>query len=73
MESTAHLDFDLDLDLVGRRDEELLVQAWRAEQLHRLGVPRGLADAFADHVDWHELAALVTRGCPPALALDIVR
>jgi hypothetical protein len=56
-----------------RTEEELLVQAWRAEQLRRLGVPRALADGFADLVDWHELAALVERGCPPELALEIVR
>jgi hypothetical protein len=26
----------------------------------------------ADHVDWHEIAALVHRGCRPRLALNIV-
>jgi hypothetical protein len=57
----------------GRTEEELLVQAWRAEQLRRLGLPRALADAFADLVDWHELAALVARGCAPEVALEIVR
>jgi len=38
-----------------------------------LGLPRALADAFANLVDWHELAGLVGRGCPPMLALEIVR
>ena len=28
---------------------------------------------IADHVDWHQVARLVQRGCPPRLALDIVR
>jgi hypothetical protein len=42
-------------------------------QLKRLGIPRPLADAVADHVDWHEIAALVQRGCAPRLALQIVR
>jgi hypothetical protein len=54
-------------------DEELLIHGWRAEQLRRLGFPRLLAETFAGLVDWHEIAALVARGCPPALALEIVR
>ena len=45
---------------------------WRAAQLIRLGFPRPLAEAVADHVDWHEIAALVRRGCGPRLALNIV-
>jgi hypothetical protein len=53
--------------------EELRVRAWRAEQLVRLGVPRPLAARHADHLDWHEIARLVKRGCPPGLALEIVR
>jgi hypothetical protein len=59
-----------------RRDdpeEELRVQAWRIEQLKRLGLPRTLAERFGDVVDWHALAALVARGCSPELALEIVR
>jgi hypothetical protein len=71
MEPPSTLDFDLALDQ--RTDEERLVRAWRAEQLRRLGLPPAFSDAFADFVDWHELAALVGRGCPPLLALDIVR
>jgi hypothetical protein len=53
--------------------EALRVRAWRAEQLWRLGLPQRLADTFADVVDWHALAGLVERGCPPELALEIVR
>jgi hypothetical protein len=65
---------ELDLDLDGERNvEELIVEEWRAEQLWRLGLPRALAHAFANLVDWHELAALVGHGCPPMLALEIVR
>jgi hypothetical protein len=45
---------------------------WRAAQLARLGFPRPLAEAVADHVDWHEIAALVRRGCRPRLALNLV-
>ena len=44
----------------------------RMAQLARLGIPRPLADIVADHVDWHEIAALVQRGCAPRLALRIV-
>jgi hypothetical protein len=43
----------------------------RAEQLQPLGLPRTFAEMFAERVDWHELAELVARGCPPALALEV--
>jgi hypothetical protein len=56
-----------------RADEGQLVHAWRAEQLRRLGFPQALADMFAAHIDWHEVAELTARGCPPELALEIVR
>jgi hypothetical protein len=49
------------------------VQAWRVEQLLRLGLASTLAEDFADVVDWHALAALINRGCSPELALEIVR
>jgi hypothetical protein len=51
----------------------LLVHNWRVTQLERLGIPAPLAEAAADHVDWHQVAKLVQRGCPPRLALRIVR
>ena len=54
-------------------DDDLLVHEWRATQLTRLGIPWSLAQAVADHVDWHQVARLVRRGCPPRLALQIVR
>ncbi len=38
-----------------------------------LGIPWSLAQAVADHVDWHQVARLVQHGCPPRLALNIVR
>jgi hypothetical protein len=50
-----------------------LVHKWRAAQLKRLGVPEPLAEVYADRVDWHQAARLVRRGCPPLLALRIVR
>ncbi len=54
-------------------DEELAVQAWRSEQLRRLGLSRILAETFGGLVDWHEVATLVARGCSPELALEIAR
>ena len=51
---------------------DLLVHNWRASRLTRLGVPAPLAEIYADRVDWHQVARLVQRGCPPGLALRIV-
>jgi hypothetical protein len=48
-----------------------LVHEWRAAQLRRLGIPEPLAEAYAEHLDWHQVAKLVQRGCPPRLALRI--
>jgi hypothetical protein len=52
---------------------ETLVVRKGAEQLRRLGLPSILAETFADAVDWHALSALIERGCPLGLALEIVR
>jgi hypothetical protein len=71
MEPISILDLEAALDDVESR--ELLVHDWRVEQLRRLGVPHEQAEAFAGRVDWHEIADLVERGCPPDLALEIVR
>jgi hypothetical protein len=54
-------------------DDDVLVHEWRVIQLARLGIPWSLAQAAADHVDWHQVARLVRGGCPPRLALQIVR
>ena len=62
-----------DEDVDRSATEALQVHAWRAEQLGRLGLPRPVADAFADRVDWHVVAGLIERGCSLALALEIVR
>ena len=51
--------------------EELLVHDWRVARLTRLGVPGSLAEVYADRLDWHQVARLVQRGCPPRLALRI--
>jgi hypothetical protein len=53
--------------------DDLLVHEWRVRQLTRLGIPGLLAEGAASRVDWHEIARLVQRGCPPLLALRIVR
>lgn len=52
--------------------EDSAVHGWKVEQLRRHGVPSELAELFADVVDWHAVARLVRRGCPPRLALEIV-
>jgi hypothetical protein len=69
MESTALYPDDLDES----ESEDILVRAWRAEQLCRLGLPYVVAETFADLVDWHAVADLVDRGCSLGLALEIVR
>ena len=52
--------------------DELLVHNWRVERLTGLGIPGTLAETYADHLDWHQVARLVQRGCPPQLALRII-
>ena len=47
------------------------VHDWRVSQLTRLGIPGSLAEVYADRIDWHQIARLVQRGCPPRLALRI--
>jgi hypothetical protein len=51
---------------------ELHVHRWRVSQLKRLGISELLAEVYADHLDWHQVARLVQHGCPPQLALLIV-
>ena len=53
--------------------EEASIHNWRVSQLKRLGLPGQLAEIYADQIDWHQLARLVQRGCPPRLALRIIR
>lgn len=73
MGSLSTFDLEVGSDVEFRSNETELVRAWRAEQLRRLGLSHFFADVFADAVDWHQFAALVGRGCPPMLALEIVR
>jgi hypothetical protein len=62
------IDFDIE-----RESEEVRVYAWRVEQLGNLGISPVIADAVANFVDWHDVAYLVQKGCPPGLAPDIAR
>jgi hypothetical protein len=48
------------------------VHRWRVSRLKHLGISELLAEVYADHLDWHEVARLVHRGCPPQLALRIL-
>lgn len=50
-----------------------LVHEWRVTRLTGLGISQSLAEVYADTVDWHQIARLVRRGCPPLLALRIAR
>ena len=66
----------MELTTAGRQaidGEKRLVHDWRVSQLLRLGIPGSLAEIYADRIDWHQVARLVQRGCPPRLALRIVR
>ena len=53
-------------------DKQDPVHEWRVARLTRLGIPWPMAEAVAGHVDWHQMAALAQRGCPPWLALGIL-
>ena len=55
------------------RQEDGAVHDWRVSQLIRLGLNQPVAEAVADTVDWHDVAKLVKRGCPPALAINIIK
>jgi hypothetical protein len=55
------------------RDDDSRVHNWRVSRLTCLGIPQVMAETYADRIDWHQIARLVHRGCPPWLALRIVR
>jgi hypothetical protein len=56
----------------GTGQEGGAVHDWRVSQLIRLGLAWPVAEAVADRVDWHDVAKLVKRGCPAALAVTII-
>jgi hypothetical protein len=70
-EEKMSIDLEAAVAVLDCPEEDDLVHRWRREQLEALGVPEALAVAFAGRVDWHAVAALVGRGCPPDLALEI--
>jgi hypothetical protein len=41
--------------------DDLAVHNWRAAQLKRLRILGPLAEVYADHLDWHQMARLVQR------------
>ncbi len=58
---------------IDSESEEFRVYAWRVEQLGKLGISIVIAAALANVVDWHDVARLVHKGCPPELAVEIAR
>jgi hypothetical protein len=67
----------MELTLPPRRHETIErqdpVHEWRVARLVSLGIPWPVAQAAVGHIDWHQMAALVQRGCRPWLALRILR
>ena len=53
-------------------EEDLPVHTRRVARLTRLGIPGPLAEVYADHLDWHQIARLMQPGWPPRLALRIL-
>ena len=53
--------------------ENQLAHEWRVTHLTGLGIPGRWPRSDADNVDWQQIARLRGRGCPPTLALRIVR
>lgn len=53
--------------------EDERIREWHATFLIELGVDRTLACEHANDVDPHEVARLVGKGCPPDLAVEIIR
>ncbi len=60
-------------DQIAKDRERHRLHEWRVAQLVCLGLAEAVAEVNADYVDWHQIAQLVQRGCPPRLALRIVR
>jgi hypothetical protein len=57
----------MELPAAGRRaidGDQSPVHRWRVSQLARLGIPRPLAEVYAERVDWHQIAGLVRRAAP---------
>ena len=61
-------------EIAQRETEEQRIERWRAEVLERAGYGREGAEQLARRtdVDLHQAVEIVERGCPPALALEIL-
>jgi hypothetical protein len=68
----SRMEQQLDIE-TEKQSEDVRVYAWRVEQLAKLGLSTMIANAVANLVDWHDVARLVQKGCPPELALEITR
>lgn len=56
------------------QDEEKQVNAWRFARLVEANFPFHAANLLAESdVDLHEAVELTAKGCPPELALEILR
>jgi hypothetical protein len=74
VDEPAEIEVEIEeIDEIEDIEEGVLLDAWRVEQLSRLGLSHIIASAVATFVDWHEIARLVEHGCSPELALEIVR
>jgi hypothetical protein len=58
-----------------RQTEQELVESWRATELERAGYPPAVAAELASRtdVDLHLAVEMLTKGCSPELALNILR
>jgi hypothetical protein len=72
VDELAEIEMEMEME-TEESEEDASVYAWRVERLSGLGLSHVIASAVAPLVDWHEIARLVERGCPPELALEIVR
>jgi hypothetical protein len=58
-----------------RPSEQELVERWRAQELERAGFDAAAAAELAGRsdVDLHSAVELLQKGCPPDVALSILR
>jgi hypothetical protein len=56
-------------------EEQERIETWRREELERGGYPSDIAADLAgrDHVDLRFAISLLERGCPPEVALQILK
>jgi hypothetical protein len=62
-------------ETTARPTEQELVEHWRAQELERAGFDPAAAAELARRadVDLHAAVELLQKGCPPAVALSILR